>query len=53
MIELRFFEKLAFKEIAQVYNITENNAKVKMYRLLDKMKKIMVGKKKVKVENNR
>jgi RNA polymerase sigma-70 factor (ECF subfamily) len=46
MVELRFFEKLAFKEIAQVFSITENNAKVRMYRLLDKMKKIMTGDKK-------
>ncbi|MEL7532085.1 MAG: sigma-70 family RNA polymerase sigma factor [Bacteroidota bacterium] len=43
MIELRFFEKLAFKEIAEIYNITENNAKVRMYRLLGKMKKMMAG----------
>ncbi|MDX2250536.1 MAG: sigma-70 family RNA polymerase sigma factor [Bacteroidia bacterium] len=44
MIELRFFEQMSFKEVADVYNITENNAKVKMYRLLTKMKKLM-GKK--------
>lgn len=44
MIELRFFEKMSFREVADVYNITENNAKVKMYRLLTKMKKMM-GKK--------
>ncbi|MEM7373485.1 MAG: sigma-70 family RNA polymerase sigma factor [Bacteroidota bacterium] len=41
MIELRFFEKMPFKEIAQIFQITENNAKVKMYRLLGKMKKLM------------
>ena len=41
MIELRFFERLPFKEIAQIFNISENNAKVKMYRLLGKMKKLM------------
>lgn len=40
-IELRFFEKTPFKEIAELYGITENNAKVKMYRLLGKMKKWM------------
>lgn len=44
LIELRFFERMSFKEVADVYNITENNAKVKMYRLLTKMKKLM-GKK--------
>lgn len=46
MIELRFFEKLPFKEIAEIYNITENNAKVRMYRLLGKMKKMMTGEQK-------
>ena len=41
LIELRYFEKMPFKEVAVIYNITENNAKVKMYRLLMKMKKIL------------
>lgn len=40
LLELRFFEKRAFKEVAFILNITENNAKVKTYRILDKMKKI-------------
>lgn len=39
ILELRFFEKRAFKEIADILDITENNAKVKIYRLLQKMKK--------------
>lgn len=39
LIELRFFEKLSFKEIAQMLEITEVNAKVKVYRSLDKLKK--------------
>ncbi len=39
MIELRYFEKMPFKEIADIYNITENNAKVRLYRILGKMKK--------------
>ena len=43
IIELRFFEKRAFKEIAQVLNITENNAKVKTYRVLEEMKKRMIN----------
>jgi RNA polymerase sigma-70 factor (ECF subfamily) len=38
LIELRFFEKRAFKEIGDIMNMTENNAKVKLYRLLDKLK---------------
>lgn len=41
LIELRFFEDKSFKEVGDILNITENNAKVKTYRLLDKMKKIL------------
>ena len=41
MIEMRFFEERPFKEIAQILSITESNAKVKTYRILEKMKKIM------------
>ena len=39
LIELRFFEKRAFKEIGEILGITENNAKTKTYRLLDSLKK--------------
>jgi len=39
LIEMRFFEKRAFREIAEILDITENNAKVKTYRILDKIKK--------------
>jgi len=38
LIEMRFFEKRSFKEIGEILNITENNAKVKTYRVLDKLK---------------
>ncbi len=38
LIEMRYFEKRPFKEIAEILDITENNAKVKLYRVLDKMK---------------
>lgn len=38
LIELRFFEKRPFKEIGEILGITENNAKVKTYRVLDKLK---------------
>jgi RNA polymerase sigma-70 factor (ECF subfamily) len=44
LVELRYFEKMPFKEIAMIYNITENNAKVRMYRLLAKMKNMIDGK---------
>lgn len=40
LLELRFFEKRAFKEVAFILNITENNAKVKTYRIIDKLKKL-------------
>ncbi len=38
LVELRFFEEKSFKEIGYILSITENNAKVKTYRLLDKIK---------------
>lgn len=42
LIELRFFEQRPFKEIAQILNITEANAKVKTYRILARLKKAML-----------
>ncbi len=39
LIELRFFQDLSFKEIADIYNITEANAKMRVYRLLEKLNK--------------
>ncbi|HEU4718603.1 MAG TPA: sigma-70 family RNA polymerase sigma factor [Bacteroidia bacterium] len=45
-IEMRFFEKRPFREIAEIFGITENNAKVKTYRILEKLKKILLDKKK-------
>lgn len=39
LIELRFFEQRPFKEVANILGITESNAKVKTYRLLNKLKK--------------
>lgn len=38
MIEMRFFEKRSFKEIGDILEITENNAKVKAHRIIQKMK---------------
>lgn len=45
-IEMRFFEKRQFSEIADILGISENNAKTKMYRLLEKLKDIMLKLKK-------
>lgn len=39
LIELRFFQALSFKEIADIYSITEANAKMRIYRLLEKINK--------------
>jgi RNA polymerase sigma-70 factor (ECF subfamily) len=43
MIEMRFFEQRPFKEIAEILNITENNAKVRMYRILERLKKTITN----------
>jgi len=40
MIELRYFEKRSFREIGEILDLTENNAKVKAHRIVKKMKKI-------------
>lgn len=39
LVELRYFEKRPFKEIAEILDITEVNAKVRMYRIIEKLKK--------------
>jgi RNA polymerase sigma-70 factor, ECF subfamily len=41
MMELRFFEKRPFAEVAEILGITENNAKVRTYRIIDKLKKLL------------
>jgi RNA polymerase sigma-70 factor (ECF subfamily) len=42
LIELRFFEGRPYKEIADIMEITENNAKVRTFRILNRMKKKMI-----------
>ena len=42
ILEMRYFEKRSFKEIASILNITESNAKVRTYRVLERLKKIML-----------
>lgn len=39
LIEMRYFEKRSFKEIGEFLGITENNAKVKTFRSLQKLRK--------------
>jgi len=38
MIELRYFEQRPFKEISELLNISESNAKVKIHRIIKKLK---------------
>jgi len=45
LLELRFFENRPFQEVARLLNITEGNAKVKIYRILEKLKAILLKKK--------
>lgn len=44
LVEMRFFEKRPFKEIGEILNISEANAKMKLYRILDKLKPILEAK---------
>ncbi len=44
LVELRFFEGRPFKEIGEILGITETYAKVRTYRLLEKMKKMYLKK---------
>jgi RNA polymerase sigma-70 factor (ECF subfamily) len=41
LIELRYFEQLRFKEIAEILNITEQSARVKTHRILVKIKRLL------------
>ena len=45
IIELRFFESLPFREVGDVLGITDNNAKVRVYRTLEKLRKLIERKK--------
>ena len=40
IIELRFFEELPFSEVGMIIGISENNAKVRTYRVLDKLRNV-------------
>ena len=45
LIELRFFEGRAFKEIGYILGMNTNNAKIKTYRVIEKMKRLIFTKK--------
>lgn len=38
LIEMRFFEQRPYREIGEILSLTENNAKVKTFRALEKLK---------------
>jgi len=38
IIEMRFFFRYSFKEIADFYKVSEASAKMKLYRIIDKLK---------------
>ncbi len=40
LVEMRYFEKRSYREIGEILEMTENNAKVKTHRIINKMKKI-------------
>lgn len=46
LLEMRYFERRPYKEIAEILEITEVNAKVKMHRIIEKLKLQLHQKKK-------
>lgn len=44
IIELRFFEQRPFKEIADLLDITESSCKMRTYRVLERLKKLILKK---------
>lgn len=42
LIELRYFEKRSYREIGEILDITENNAKVRTFRTLERLKKLFM-----------
>ncbi len=44
LIELRFFEDRPFSEVGFIVGITENNAKVKVYRIVERLRKRLKAK---------
>lgn len=46
LIELRFFEEMSFQEIARIFAISEATAKMRVYRIIETIKKSLEGRKK-------
>ena len=45
LIEMRYFEQRPFKEIADTLEISESSCKMRVYRILERLKKIIINKK--------
>lgn len=45
LIELRYFEQRPFKEVSEILGLSETNTKTRVYRILQKMKKIFLQQK--------
>ena len=43
LIEMKYFEKRSYAEIGSILNMTENNAKVKTFRVVQKLKVIITS----------
>ena len=43
LIELRFFEERSFKEVAMLFNCSEDAAKKRVYRIVVKLRSMMGG----------
>ena len=43
LIELRYFERRSYREIGEIISVTENNAKVKTFRALQRLKKVLIN----------
>lgn len=43
LIEMRYFEQMSFRMIGEILSITENNAKVRLYRILGRVKKTLTS----------
>ena len=42
MIEMRYFERRSYREIGEILEISENNAKVRSFRALNRLKKLFM-----------
>ena len=42
LIELRFLEGMSFREVSEILDITESYARVRTYRVLDKLRKLFL-----------